>query len=357
LEMTEERQSFTFEGLSGRPVPSILRGFSAPVILQRETTNAERAFLLAHDTDPFNKWEAGRALARNGLLAMIRDGAAPDDAYLDAVHAMARDDGLDPAFRALAMGLPSQEDLAQSLFDQGATPDPQAIWEALETLRHAKAERMQDLAPRLHAQFQVTDPYRPDAAQSGARALANAALGMITRLDGGAQAQKQYDVADNMTQQLAALSCLLQADKGEAAATAFYDQWRYDRLVIDKWFMLQILHAAPARAAEVTEALTQHPDFTMKNPNRFRATLGALTMNSAGFHHVSGRGYTLLTDWLIRLDPLNPQTAARMCSAFEAWKRYDTDRQDKMIEQLDRILGTPGLSRDTTEMVARMRDA
>ena len=357
LEMTEKRQSFTFEGLSGRPVPSILRGFSAPVILQRETTNAERAFLLAHDTDPFNKWEAGRALARNGLLAMIRDGAAPDDAYLDAVHAMARDDGLDPAFRALALGLPSQEDLAQSLYDRGATPDPQAIWEALETLRHAKAERMQDLAPRLHAQFQVTDPYRPDAAQSGARALANAALGMITRLDGGAQAQKQYDVADNMTQQLAALSCLLQADKGEAAATSFYDQWRHDRLVIDKWFMLQILHAAPARAVEETEALTQHPDFTMKNPNRFRATLGALTMNSAGFHHVSGRGYALLTDWLIRLDPLNPQTAARMCSAFEAWKRYDTDRQDKMIEQLDRILGTPGLSRDTTEMVARMRDA
>src|SRR6056297_758309 len=136
LEMTEARQSFSFEGLAAKPVPSILRDFSAPVILERDTTNAERAFLLAHDTDPFNKWEAGRALARNGLLAMIRDGAAPDAAYLDAVHTMARDETLDPAFRALALGLPSEDDLAQSLHDAGHTPDPQAIWEALETLRH-----------------------------------------------------------------------------------------------------------------------------------------------------------------------------------------------------------------------------
>ena len=165
------------------------------MILERETTNAERAFLLAHDTDPFNKWEAGLSLARDGLIAMIRDGAAPDAAYLDAVQMMARDDSLDPAFRALALGLPSQDDLAQTLFDAGETPDPQAIWEALETLRQAKAQAMQDLAPRLYAQYQVTEPYAPNAEQSGARALANAALAMITRLDGGAQAQRQYDNA------------------------------------------------------------------------------------------------------------------------------------------------------------------
>ena len=128
LEMTEAEQSFTFKGLSARPVPSILRGFSAPVIVTREATNAERAFLLAHDTDTFNKWESGRALARDGLVAMIRDGAAPDDLYLDAIATMARDDTLDPAFRALALGLPSQDDLAQTLFEGGHTPDPLAIW-------------------------------------------------------------------------------------------------------------------------------------------------------------------------------------------------------------------------------------
>jgi aminopeptidase N len=354
-EMTEPSQSFSFDGLASRPTPSILRDFSAPVILEREVSANERAFLLAHDTDPFNKWEAGRALARDGLLAMLREGASPDDAYLDALQSMLRDDSLDPAFRALALGLPSQDDLAQAQHETGETPDPQAIWDALETLKQARAEACQDIATRLYAQFQLSDPYRPDAAQSGARALANAALGMLSRLDGGAAAQRQYDSATNMTQQLAAFSCLLQAGKGEAATRAFYDQWQADRLVIDKWFMLQVVHAAPEEAADIAQTLTQHPDFTVKTPNRFRAVLGALAMNPAGFHHASGKGYAVLTDWLLQLDPLNPQTTARMCSAFETWRRYDADRQAKIKTQLDRILATDGLSRDTTEMVSRIR--
>ena len=157
-----------------------------------------------------------------------------------------------------------------------------------------------------------------------------------------------------MTQQLAAWSCLLQAGKGDAATAAFYDQWQHDRLVIDKWFMLQILHADPAEAADTAARLTEHPDFTMKNPNRFRSTLGGLTASPAGFHHASGKGYVLLADWLIRLDPLNPQTTARMCSAFETWRRFDADRQALVKTQLERILATPELSRDTTEMVARI---
>ncbi|WP_321828992.1 aminopeptidase N [Thalassovita sp.] len=355
LEMTEATQSFRFEGLTARPTPSILRGFSSPVILERASSNAERAFLLAHDTDPFNKWEAGRALARAGLVEMILNGAAPDGAYLDAVLQVLRDDSLDPAFRALALGLPSQDDLAQTLVDQGHTPDPQAIYEALETLKMAMATHMQDVLPRIYAQYQVTEAYKPDAEQSGARSLANAALSLISRVDGGTAAQAQYDSADNMTQQLAALAALLTAGKGEQAVAAFYKQWKEDRLVIDKWFGLQISMADPAQAAEVASALTQHPDFTMKNPNRFRATLGALAMSPAGFHRADGAGYKLLADWLIKLDPLNPQTTARMCSAFETWKRYDSDRQALIAAQLDRILAQDGLSRDTTEMLTRIR--
>jgi aminopeptidase N len=219
----------------------------------------------------------------------------------------------------------------------------------------AMATHMQDVLPRIYAQYQVTEAYKPDAEQSGARSLANAALSLISRVDGGTAAQAQYDSADNMTQQLAALAALLTAGKGEQAVAAFYEQWKEDRLVIDKWFGLQISMADPAQAAEVAAALTQHPDFTMKNPNRFRATLGALAMSPAGFHRADGSGYKLLADWLIKLDPLNPQTTARMCSAFETWKRYDSDRQALIAAQLDRILAQDGLSRDTTEMLTRIR--
>ncbi|RXV62723.1 aminopeptidase N [Roseovarius sp. A46] len=357
LEMTEAQQSFSFDGLAARPVPSVLRDFSAPVIVERETTNAERAFLLAHDTDPFNKWEAGRALARETLMAMIRDGAAPDPAYLDAVHTMLRDEALDPAFRALALGLPGEDELAQALSEAGDTPDPQAIWEAREALDITRADAMQGTLDALYTAHQVSAPYRPDPDQAGARALANAVLGLITRRDGGARALVQYDAADNMTQQLAALACLMRAGKGTEVSDAFYRQWRHDRLVLDKWFGMQILNADPAEAAETAARLTEHPDFTIRNPNRFRAVLGALAGFPAGFHHVSGRGYRLMADMLIALDPLNPQTTARMCAAFETWRRYDAARQDMILAQIDRILAAPGLSRDTAEMLGRIREA
>ena len=354
LEMTEEEQSFTFDDLAAKPVASILRHFSAPVILEREMDNATRAFLLAHDTDPFNKWEAGRDLVKDSLLRMIENDEAPDSAYLDAIAHMLRDDSLDPAFRALALGLPSQDLLAQILHDKGVTPDPMAIWTACETMKQAMAEKLQDTLPRIFAKNQVTEAYEPDADQSGKRALANAALALITRLDGGAQARKQYTEADNMNQQLAALSDLLGAETGESELQAFYDQWQHERLVIDKWFGLQVARAAPAKAAQTAETLTAHPDFNHLNPNRFRSVFGALAMNTAGFHHESGQGYKVLADWLIKLDHANPQTTARMCTAFETWKRFDNNRQALIRTELERIKATPDLSRDTTEMVSRI---
>ncbi|WP_170592915.1 aminopeptidase N [Ruegeria arenilitoris] len=357
LELTEARQSFTFEGLAARPVASILRGFSAPVILEHDRPNAERAFLLAHDTDPFNRWEAGRTLAQDSLLRMITQDAAPDAEYLDGLLAVLRDADLDPAYRALMLGLPTQSELAAALHEQGETPDPMAIWRAVETLRQATAQHMQDLLPRLHSEALVDGPYSPDAEQAGKRALGSAALALTTRLDGGAMAAEVYAKADNMTLQLSALSCLLRAGKGQAELAAFYDQWRHDRLVLDKWFGLQASLAAPDDAPRSARALSEHPDFNWKNPNRFRALMGGLAMNHAGFHHASGEAYALLADWLIRLDPVNPQTTARMCTAFQTWKRYDADRQDLIRAQLTRIAETPNLSRDTTEMVSRILGA
>ena len=219
------------------------------------------------------------------------------------------------------------------------------------------ANRMSDILPDLYADNQVTAPYLPNATQSGQRSLANSALALLTRLDGGARAQTQFDGADNMTQQLAALSCLIRAGQGDAALASFEAQWKDDRLVMDKWFALQVIEAKPDDAVDTATALTRHPAFNMKNPNRFRATLGALSMNHAGFHAKDGSGYKLLADWLIKLDPLNPQTTARMCSAFQTWRRYDAIRQSLIKAQLDRIATTPDLSRDTSEMITRIQNA
>ena len=354
LEMTEAEQSFEFKGLAAQPVPSILRGFSAPVILQRDTTNAERAFLLAHDTDPFNKWEAGRALGKDTLSRMVTDGTPPDNAYLDALMAVLRDDTLDPAFRALALSLPGQDDIAQTLFDAGLTPDPDKIYRASQTLKQTIAQHLQDLLPRIYAEMHVPGPYSPDAKAAGKRALQGAALGLLSRLDGGSAAQRQYEYANNMTQQLGALSCLLTIEKGEAELAAFREQWGQDRLVMDKWFGLQVSYAAPERAAATADRLTKDPEFELKNPNRFRAVFGALAMNAAGFHDLTGASYNLMADWLIRLDVLNPQTTARMSTAFETWRRYDGDRQSLMRDALERIKSTSDLSRDTSEMVGRI---
>lgn len=357
LEMTQAEQSFTFEGLAAKPVPSILREFSAPVILERETSNAERAFLLAHDTDPFNRWEAGNALAKESRIAMVLEGAAPDAAYLDGLVKLVRDDALDPAFRALVLQPPSQSDLAQTLHERGHTPDPQAIYDAAETFTQTLAEALTDSLPRLYAATMADGPYKPDAAGAGLRALNGCILSLLTWLDGGDQAARQYEAADNMTLQLSALSALMKAEAGDAQSQAFFDQWQGDRLVMDKWFALQIATAAPEKTAAAAEDLTRHALFDMKNPNRFRAVMGALAGNHAGFHHANGAGYALLAENLIALDKLNPQTTARMCAAFQSWKRYGAGRQALIRAQLERIAGTEGLSRDTNEMVTRILDA
>jgi aminopeptidase N len=357
LEMMQARQSFSFKGLATRPVASILRGFSAPVILSHPEGEVQRGFLLAHDTDPFNRWEAGRALARAALSDMILKDAPPDTAFLDGMAAVLRDNSVDPATRALMLGLPGQSDMATSLHDAGHVPDPQAIWAASETMKQAIAQHNQDLLPRIYSEMHIDSPYSPDADQVGKRALQGAVLALMSRLDGGAQAARQFEAADNMTQQLSALACLLNSGKGAAETNEFYEQWKNDRLVIDKWFSLQIIQSAPEKTVEITKNLTKHTDFNWKNPNRFRATLGALSMHHAGFHQQDGSGYALLADWLIKLDGVNPQTTARMTSAFQTWRRYDSTRQDHVRAQLDLIAATPDLSRDTTEMISRIRGA
>lgn len=357
LELTKPVQSFAFEGLAARPVPSILRGFSAPVVLEREVPAAERAFLLAHDTDPFNRWEAGRSLAKEVLGRMITEGAAPSAALLDGLAALIFDENQDPAFRALALRLPGEDDMAATLHQAGRTPDPARIHAARRTLAQALAEWLAPGLPALEAAMRVPGPFSAEAGPAGKRALRLTALSFLTRLDGGAAARAAYAGAGNMTESFGALAILLENGLGAAELADFEGKWRNDRLVMDKWFAVQVSLAAPEALADTVNRLTARPDFDMRNPNRFRAVLGALAGNHAGFHHDSGAGYRLLADWLIRLDPLNPQTAARMSAAFETWPRYDADRQELMKGELARILAVPGLSRDLSEMAGRMAGA
>ncbi|MEZ5887557.1 MAG: aminopeptidase N [Paracoccaceae bacterium] len=357
LEMTEATQSFRFEGLATRPIPSILRGFSAPVVLDRKAAPAERAFLLAHDTDPFNKWEAGRSLARDALVRMILDGDAPSGQLISALEAMASDESLDPAFRALCLHLPSADDLAQSLADAGHVPDPDRIHAEQKRLAEAIAARLEPTLNRLFTSMEVRGAYRPDAAQSGARALRLAALSYLNRIDGGARAQALYAGATNMTERQGAMICLIERGEAAVALADFRAKFGSNRLAMDKWFATQVLHAPPADAPGVAARLAADPDFDWKNPNRFRALLGGLSGNHAGFHQASGAAYDFYADWLIRLDALNPQTTARMSTAFETWARYDAGRRAKAKAAMERILATSGLSRDSTEMLARMLSA
>ena len=336
-----------------RPIVSAFRGFSAPVVVHQSASTEDRLTLLAHDTDPFNRWEAGRSLAKDQLIAMINDDTDPDPAYLDAIGHMMRDETLETGFRAFALGLPSEDDLAQTLYDGGRTPDPDRIHHSRKALQRRIAEAHATTFAQLFDDMKVQGPYRPEAQDAARRALRLQALSALTLAEGTDRARGLYETADNMTESLGALSLLLREGDGQDEAAAFYDRWQNDPNMLDKWFALQVAQAAPDQAVSVARSLTEHPRFKWKTPNRFRSVIGALAGNTAGFHQADGAGYDFLADWLIKLDPVNPMTAARMATVFETWARYDGDRQGQMRDALERLLsGTP--SRDMTEIATRI---
>ena len=357
LELTQSEQSFSFSGLRSAPIPSLLRGFSAPVILQRKTSPAEHLVQLIHDPDLFNRFEASRELGKSALLAMLQKDAAPDEAYCTALLQVMVNEDLDPAFRAMCCALPGQDEIARALTEQGQIPDPVAIDAAVHQLSEHLARQGHDALHDLYHAHQLTGPFCPDAASCGARALSALALRLISYIDDGALAAQQFAKAETMTLQLPALGNLNRHGQGTEAVAQFYQQWRHERLVIDKWFSLQVTTCPANNAVTVARDLLQHPDFTLKNPNRFRALIGALAMTPAAFHQADGSAYRLVADQLIALDDINPQLCARMTTVFETWRRYDDARQALMRAELDRLAAKPNLSRDTKEMVTRLLDA
>ena len=360
LDLVAERETFRFEGLSERPIPSILRGFSAPVILDHATDNATRAFLIAHDTDPFNKWEAGRIYQRDMLARMVVEPElAPEPPLLGALAALLRDDRLDPAFKALALAPPSIEDIFREVRKSAPPPDPADVQAAVARLETAFAAELGGNLRATYAALAVPGPYSPDAAAAGQRALRGRLLGLITRLEpDAATAQAQFDAVDNMTETMQALALLVRAGAAERALETFHQRWRGDQLVLDKWFSVQAAGAPATTAADTVKALTRNPDFDWRNPNRFRSLIAVFAMsNLPGFHRADGAGYALLADWLIRLDPVNPQTTARLTTAFETWRQFDEGRQALILPQLQRIADLPGLSKDSAEMIGRILEA
>ena len=358
--LTEPAQRVVFSGVGVRPVPSLLRGFSAPVVLDSSLTRDERLFLLAHDRDPFNRWEAAQTLAVGLLVAGVaaaRAGRpiASDDAFVDALAQVASDESLDHAFRALVLQMPSEADIAREI---ATDVDPDAIAAARTALRTAIAGRLAERFATLYAALSTPEPFRPDAAGAGRRALRNTLLDYLTLAETatpGARAEAHYARADNMTDRLAALTALTTSGApGAAAALAdFYERFRSDSLVVDKWFTVQATTPAPDALARV-EALTRHPAFSFANPNRVRSLVGAFAAaNQTQFNRRDGEGYRFVADTVIALDPKNPQVAARLLGAFRSWRALEPARRARAELALRRVAATTPLSRDVADIAAR----
>ena len=360
VELTGPEHAFVFTNVTEPPVLSIGRNFSAPVNIRTSADLDTRAFLMGRDTDSFNRWEAGQQLATELLLAMIRNiqsggAAGTDPVYLDAIDNVLSRAHEDHAFTALMLMPPSESELALKL----APIDPEAIHAARESLIRATADAHRAELDRLYHDLQSTGPFSADAASAGRRSLRNAVLRFLTAANDEASARLAHDhyvSATNMTEMTAGLAALARttSTRRDQAFTAFHDRFRSEPLVLDKWMGLQAMSPLPDTIERV-RSLMSHPVFTLKNPNRVRALVGAFAVgNPLRFHDRSGAGYRLLREVVQALDSINPQTAARMAAAFETWRRYDVERQRLIRNELETISAQSGLSNNLYEMVSKM---
>ena len=354
----DTEQSFVFDDVAERPVPSLLRGFSAPAKLSGVPLS-QLQFLAAHDTDPFVRWESAQQYATHLLLAMAaswRRDETPelDHGLIDAMAATLREADADHAFAAEALSLPGEAFLA----DQMAVADVDAIHAVRDSARTAIGQALRDDLRATYERLTDSGPYRIDGAAIGRRALRNACLAYLAAggdADGIARAKAQFDAGQNMTDVLASLAVLSAIDCAErrAALDAFYARWRGDDLVLDKWFAIQATSPLPDTTSAV-RALAKHADFDLRNPNRVRALVASFASgNQVRFHEPSGGGYRFLADTIIALDPMNSQVAARLVPPLGQWRRVEPARQALMQQELQRILDAPGLSKGTFEMATR----
>ena len=359
LSVTESEQQFTFVEVPAAPVPSLLRGFSAPVVLEFDYSDDDLAHLAAHDSDPFNRWEASQRLALGVLLKAIDDIRADrkvvfGDALVAAFGRILADADDDPAFAAEALGLPSAAYIAEQMVEV----DPDAILTARASLRRHLATQLEAQFAEAYISFVTEGDYSPDAVSAGSRSVRNSALGYLMELATPALRTRCLDQlknADNMTDAMAALGALANcacAERTDALAW-FYERWHGEPLVLDKWFAVQASSRLPGTLTDVRRLLN-HQSFDLTNPNKVRAVIGAFCHgNYAGFHAADGSGYEFGAEQVIALDKINAQVAARMARAFDRWRKFDATRQAHAESALRSIRDTAGLSKDTYEVVSR----
>ncbi|MGZ8264936.1 MAG: aminopeptidase N, partial [Burkholderiales bacterium] len=359
LSLTESEQRFDFIDVPERPVPSLGRNFSAPVIVGYEYDERSLTHLMAHDSDPFNRWEAGQRLATLLMLRGVQalhDGREfnPPESFVEAFARVLAESHADPSFAAEALTLPSETFLAEQM----EVVDPDAIHAVRTGLARTLGEVLRDELLAAYRANAVAGPYSPDAAASGKRALRNLCLAylMETRSREACDlAHAQFTTAENMTDAFAALSVLADFDCAERtrALDSFYQRWQDEPLVVDKWLRVQATSRLPGTLDDV-KRLALHPAFSLRNPNKVYALIGAFSAaNHVRFHAADGSGYDFLADQVIALDALNPQVAARIARAFDRWKKFDPGRQRHARAALERIRGTRDLSKDVSEIVAR----
>ena len=364
--MTQASESITLHGLTQEPVPSVLRGFSAPVLLEAEFTDRQLLTLLAHDPDPFNRWEAGQRLLLRCAISSIAASAGCasanglNDAYISAMRAVLRHPTLDAAFKELVLTLPSETYIAEQL----DSVDPQRIHDVREALREQLAHA---LAPDWQWAYEThkdNGGYTPDTVSSGRRALAGLALHYLclsARRSGDVvwpgNAYQRVKDADNMTDRFAALSALVHSghDLAKPALAHFHQRFKGEELVLDKWFALQA--GACDRGGQVlpaVRALMKHADFNLKNPNRARSLIFSYcSANPGGFHRADAAGYVYWSEQVLDLDALNPQVAARLARALDRWKKLTEPYQSAAREALSRVAAKADLSNDVREVVSR----
>ncbi|MFZ4698764.1 MAG: aminopeptidase N [Candidatus Methylumidiphilus sp.] len=360
LELKDIRQHFRFVNLPCKPVISALRGFSAPVRLHQHHSYEELAFLLSHDSDLFNRWDAGQNLSSRiilNLVGQIIEGERPNKAdthIIDAYRKALAQDWEDLSYLALLLTLPSEEYVSAMM----KIIDPDAIHAARRKLRYEIAANLRDGLLTLYAANHRDESGRFDAGAVGRRSLKNLCLGYLCELDSDVVHElcsRQFRDARNMTDQIAALSCIVNSHHPEKQQCLddFHGQWKEEDLVIDKWFALQASCRLPGVLSSV-QNLLRHPAFDIGTPNRVRSVIGAFSQNNpVNFHSSEGSGYRFLGDQVIILNGVNPQIAARMAGTLTHWRRYDEGRQNLMREQLQRIAVSEGISRDVYEVATK----